>query len=253
MDEPSGEFDLSGRVALVTGASRGIGRAVAEALAGAGVKVAAGYRTGRDEAEGLAGEIRARGGAALPVGGDVADPAAIEAMVVAAREKLGPIDILVSNAGTARKRALEELSIEEWDATFHEHLRAAFLLAKRLAPGMRERRFGRILFMSSVAAFTGGIVGPHYTAAKAGLIGLMHSLAAGLAPHGVTVNAVAPALVETGALAGLDDPARGGLARRVPVGRLGRPEEVADLVLAVVRNPYITGQTFLVDGGVYPR
>ena len=137
------------------------------------------------------------------------------------------------------------------------NLRPAFLLAKRLAPGMRERGWGRIIFVSSVAAFTGGLVGPHYTASKAALIGLTRSLAASLAPHGVTVNAVAPALIEGGGTlpggSDVEGPTHERLASRVPVGRLGRPREVAQTVCSLVINPFITAQTVSVDGGMHPR
>ncbi len=132
--------------------------------------------------------------------------------------------------------------------------RPAFILAKRLIPGMRERGWGRVVFVSSVAAFTGGVVGPHYTASKAALVGLARALARPLAPHGVTVNAVAPALIEdTGTLPGDDEDSRQRLANLIPVGRLGCPEEVADVVRAIVENPYITAQTISVDGGMHPR
>jgi 3-oxoacyl-[acyl-carrier protein] reductase len=247
-------MDLNGRVVLVTGASKGIGRAVAARLAEAGAHVALGYRTNREEAEQLSKELVGAGHRAVPVGGDVADPAALDRLVEEAEGALGPIDILISNAGTGRQHTLAELTVQTWDATMHEHLRAAFLLSQRLTPGMRDRRWGRVVLVSSVAAFTGGIVGPHYAAAKAGLIGLMHSLAASLAPHGVTVNVVAPALIAgTGYLQSADDDAGRELARRVPVGRLGQVEEVADLVLAMARNPYLTAQTVLIDGGIYPH
>jgi 3-oxoacyl-[acyl-carrier protein] reductase len=137
-----------------------------------------------------------------------------------------------------------------FDETVAVNLRAPFLLARRVLPGMRERGFGRILFTSSVAALTGGIIGPHYAASKVGLHGLTHFLASQSAADGVTVNAVAPALIEdTGMLPG--DP--GELARRVPVGRLGRPEEVADLMLAILRNGYMTSQVVGLDGGMHPR
>lgn len=239
------------RTALVTGASRGIGRAVARALGRAGLSVAVGYHTHREEAEAVVREIAALGQEAVAVAGDVAAPDVGRALVDAAEAALGPVDVLVSNAGSVRPRDLESLSLEEWDRTFNEHLRAAFLLARRAVPAMAERGFGRVIFVSSVAAFTGGLTGPHYAAAKAGLGGLMRSLAAAYAPRGVTVNVVAPALVETDALGGLDaDPER--LAARIPVGRLGRPEEVAELVLALVRTGYVTGQSLLVDGGLRP-
>jgi 3-oxoacyl-[acyl-carrier protein] reductase len=144
----------------------------------------------------------------------------------------------------------EEIDAELFDETLAVNLRAPYLLARRVLPGMRARGYGRILFTSSVAALTGGIVGPHYASSKAGLHGLTHFLASRVAGDGVTVNAIAPALIEeTGMLPG--DP--GELAARVPVGRLGRPSEVADLALAVLRNGYVTNQVISVDGGMHPR
>jgi 3-oxoacyl-[acyl-carrier protein] reductase len=166
-------------------------------------------------------------------------------------EEAGDVDVLVANAGVGvRRDALEDVTREDWHAHLAVNLTAPFLLAQRLAPGMRERRFGRIVFMSSVAAFTGGIVGPHYAASKAGLHGLTHWLASRFAGSGVTVNAIAPALIEdTGMLPGGSEE----LARRVPVGRLGTPAEVADLTLAVIRNGYITNQLIGIDGGMFPH
>jgi 3-oxoacyl-[acyl-carrier protein] reductase len=163
---------------------------------------------------------------------------------------LGPVDLLVANAGLSRPGSYEDVDAAAFDQTLAVNLRAPYLLARRVLPGMRERKFGRILFTSSVAALTGGIVGPHYAASKAGLHGLMHFLAARAAADGVTVNAIAPALIEeTGMLPG--DP--GDLRKRVPVGRLGKPDEVADLALAVLRNGYITNHVMSVDGGIHPR
>jgi 3-oxoacyl-[acyl-carrier protein] reductase len=158
--------------------------------------------------------------------------------------------VLVAAAGLGRRQTLDEVSIENFDEMLAVNLRAPFLLAQRTLPGMRARGFGRILFVSSVAAFTGGIVGPHYAASKAGLHGLTHFLAARVAGDGVTVNVIAPALItETGMLPG--DPAQ--LRDRVPVGRLGQPDEVADLALAMLRNGYLTNQVVSLDGGIYPR
>ena len=247
-------LDLTGRVALVTGASRGIGRAVARRLAAEGVKVAIGYRSSREDALALSAELSSAGPRAIAVGGDVSDPSELHRVVDEAELALGAIDILVSNAGTAEPHRLDELTVDVWDATMSEHLRAAFLLTQRLTPGMRERGFGRAVLISSVAAFTGGVIGPHYAAAKAGLIGLMHSLASSLASSGVTVNVVAPALIDrAGNLAGGDEERRRRMTARVPLGRLGRVDEVADLTVAVVRNGYLTNQTLLIDGGVHPR
>lgn len=241
---------LDGRVALVTGGSGGIGRAVVLRLAAEGAAVAVGYAASAQAAERLASEIVAQGGRALAVGADLRRTESSSELVDAVEAALGPVDILVSNAGLGRRQTLEEVRSEDFDEMVAVNLRAPFLLAQRTVPGMRERRFGRVLFMSSIAAFTGGIVGPHYAASKAGLHGLTHFLAARLAPFGVTVNAIAPALItETGMLPG--DPEE--LRQQIPVGRLGRPEEVADLALAVLRNPYLTNQVVSLDGGMHPR
>jgi 3-oxoacyl-[acyl-carrier protein] reductase len=145
------------------------------------------------------------------------------------------------------------ITVEDWDRVMNVNLRSAFLLAKRLAPRMREQECGRMVFVSSVAAFTGGIVGAHYTTSKAGLIGLVHALADPLAPHGVTVNAVAPALIEGGETLPGDEEPRRQLAELIPVGRLGSPDEVAEAVLSLVSLPFITAQTVSVDGGMHPR
>ena len=251
-------MDLEGRIALITGASRGIGAAISERLAGEGADVAVAYASDTDAASRVASRIEREGRRSVVVGGDLRDPATVGRICDEAERALGPVDVLVSNAGIAPVRGLEEISVGDWDEVMDVNLRPAFLLAKRIAPGMRERRWGRIVFISSVAAFTGGLVGPHYTASKAALIGLTRSLAASLAPHGVTVNAVAPALIESGGMlpgAGSEgeEQMRARLAARVPVGRLGRPEEVAQAVCAIVTNPFITAQTVSVDGGMHPR
>jgi len=250
---PAYDLGLVERVALVTGASRGIGLAIASRLANAGAYVAVGSRKNHPVAEAFCRRLQSAGHKAIPVVGDLIDPQALNRVVDETETKLGPIDILVSNAGSSHQHNLAELTLQTWDTTMHEHLRAAFLLTQRVIPGMCARHWGRIVFISSVAAFNGGLVGPHYAAAKAGLIGLMHSLATSFSSNGVTVNAVAPALIETDMLKELGVAARRDLSQKVPVGRYGKSEEVADLVLAVLRNPYVTGQTLLVDGGIYPR
>jgi 3-oxoacyl-[acyl-carrier protein] reductase len=248
-------MDLEGRVALVTGASRGIGAAIAEGLARAGADVAVGYGSNGDAASRVVARIERAGRRAVAVGGDLRDPATVDRIGGEAEGSLGPVDVLVSNAGIAPRQGLEEVSVEDWDRVMEVNLRPAFLLAKQFAPGMRERGWGRIVLVSSVAAFTGGLVGPHYTASKSALIGLAHSLAASLAPHGVTVNAVAPALIEGGGTlpGGGSDEMPERLAERVPVGRLGVPEEVAQVVCSLVANPFVTAQTVSVDGGMHPR
>jgi 3-oxoacyl-[acyl-carrier protein] reductase len=243
-------ISLAGRVALVTGGSGGIGRAIALALSAAGASVAIGYGASDAAAHQLAGQITAAGGRAAALSADLAYAAEVGRLAEDAEHAFGPVDVMVSNAGVGRRQPLESIAIEDFDETIAVNLRAPFLLAQRLLPGMAGRGFGRVLFMSSVAAFTGGIVGPHYAASKAGLHGLTHSLAARFARSGVTVNAIAPALItETGMLPGDADELR----QRVPVGRLGRPAEVADLALAVLRNPYLTSQVISLDGGIYPH
>ncbi len=240
--------DFDGRVALVTGASGGIGQAISRALARSGASVALAYGSHAAPAERLAASIGADGGRAVALAADLARAESSAELVTAVESALGPVDVLVANAGTAPVQELEQVSIEDFDRVIAVNLRAPFLLAQRTLPGMRERGFGRILLMSSVAAFTGGIVGPHYASSKAGLHGLTHFLASRSADAGVTVNAIAPALITgTEMLPGEPDELR----RRVPVGRLGRPEEVADLALAVLRNGYLTNHVIPLDGGIH--
>ena len=240
---------FAGRVALVTGASGGIGADLSVRLAEAGATVAVHYATGHDAAVAVAGAIRSAGGRADAFRADLRDAGAAEGLADAVEARLGPVDVLAANAGLSRPGSYEEVDAAAFDETLAVNLRAPYLLARRVLPGMRARGFGRILFTSSVAALTGGIVGPHYAASKAGLHGLTHFLAARVARDGVTVNAIAPALIEaTGMLPG--DP--GELAARIPVGRLGTPAEVADLALAILRNGYVTNQVVSVDGGMHP-
>jgi 3-oxoacyl-[acyl-carrier protein] reductase len=242
---------LAGRVALVTGASGGIGAAVAGRLASEGAAVALAYAHDATRADELARELAAGGVRVLTAGADLSDREATLGLVDDVEKELGPVDVLVANAGVGRIRArIDEVTDDDWDSHIAVNLTAPFLLARRVVPGMADRGFGRVLFMSSVAAFTGGVVGPHYAASKAGLHGLTHWLASRLAVDGVTVNALAPALIErTGMLPGASDD----LLARIPVGRLGTPEEVADLAIAVLRNGYLTNQVFTLDGGMYPR
>src|SRR4051794_6986758 len=239
-------------VSLVTGGSRGIGRAVALRLARDGHDVAVGYASNGEAAEAVAEEVRASGRRAITCGADLADPAAADALVDAVEVELGPVEILVANAGANTPgRRVEEIALEEWDRLHAVNLRAPFLLARRVLPGMERRGFGRIVLLSSVAAYTGGIIGAHYASSKAGLHGLAHSLSQQGAGARVTVNVVAPALIESDMLPA-DPEVRERLAASLPVGRLGTADEVADLVAAVVRNAFVTNQSFLVDGGLHP-
>lgn len=238
---------LAGRVALVTGGSRGIGRAVALALADAGADVAVNYVEQRDAANAVVEEITGRGRRAIAVGADVSDAAAVREMTGRVEGELGPIDLLVNNAGIALRRGLGELSEADFDRTIAVNLKSAYLCIEAVLPGMRRRGWGRIVQISSGAARGAGVVGPHYNASKAGMEGLMRGYAARLAPEGVTVNAVAPSLIFTDMTGDLGsrDPSR------IPVGRFGAPEEVAQAVVQVVTNAYMTGQTVQVNGGLH--
>ena len=236
-----------GRVALVTGASRGIGRAVALALAECGAKIAINFRSRARDAQTVVAAIEARGGKAVAVAADVSVAAAVEAMLGTVAAQLGPVDLLVNNAGVALRRSIDDLSEADFDQTMATNLKSAFLCTQAVVPGMRERRFGRIVNISSGAARGAGAVGVHYNASKAGLEGLTRGYAARLAQYGITVNAVAPSLIDTEMMQGTPNEA----VHRIPVGRKGMPEEVAQAVVMVTANPYMTGQTVQLNGGLH--
>jgi 3-oxoacyl-[acyl-carrier protein] reductase len=244
------EQPFARRVALITGASGGIGAELSRGLARGGAAVALHYASNEAAASEVAAEIEAAGGRALALRADLRDPAAPERLVSEVERALGAVDVLAANAGLGRAAPWEDVDAEAFDETVAVNLRAPFLLVRRVLPGMRERGYGRVLFTSSVAALTGGIVGPHYASSKAGLHGLTHFLASRVAADGVTVNAIAPALIEeTGMLPG--DP--GELAKVVPAGRLGKPAEVAELAIAMLTNGYLTSKVVMLDGGLHPR
>lgn len=239
--------DLQSKVALVTGASRGIGRAIAVALARVGADVAVNFRHRGDEAERVCAEIGAIGRRSIAIAADVSDSGEVARLVEATESGLGPIDILVNNAGVTRPQPLDEITEQDWDEVLATNLKSMFLVTQAVLPGMRQRGWGRIINLSSVAAQTGGVVGPHYAASKAGILGLTHSYAALLAKEGITVNAVAPALIETEMVTS-NPRARPDI---IPVGRFGTVEETADVAVMLAGNGYITGQTVNVNGGWY--
>jgi 3-oxoacyl-[acyl-carrier protein] reductase len=239
--------DLQNAIALVTGASRGIGRAIAFGLAEIGVDVVVNYRVREDEAQACADEIRRRARRAAIVRADVSRVDKARRLVREAEAALGPITILINNAGIARTQGLDEVTEADWDEVVDVNLKSAFFVSQAVLPAMRAARWGRIINISSTAAHVGGVVGPHYAASKAGLIGLTHFFASRLARDGITVNAIAPALVRTEML--IQDLKVS--AERIPVGRFGAPTEVASIVLSLVQNAYVTGQTISVNGGVY--
>src|SRR5215467_13810665 len=229
---------LDDRVALVTGGSRGIGAAAALALAQAGANVAVNYRCRNEEAEKVCSAIRASGRHAISVPADVSKSAAVAEMIARVQTELGPVGILVNNAGIARPQPLDQIREADWDELLDVNLKSAFLVTQAVLPEMRRSRWGRIINLSSVAAQVGGVVGPHYAASKAGMHGLTHFYASRLAKEGITVNAIAPALIETDMVTANIN----ATPERIPVGRFGTVEETASVALMLVQNPYITGQ-----------
>jgi 3-oxoacyl-[acyl-carrier protein] reductase len=236
---------LNGRVALVTGGSRGIGAAVALALAENGADVAVNYRERATDAEIIAGKITATGRRAMTVRADVSQGADVTRMIAEVTAALGPVDILVNNAGIAIVRDLDRLTEDDFDRTILVNLKSAFLCTQAVIPTMRARKWGRIVNISSGAARGAGSIGPHYNASKAGMEGLTRGYAARLVKDGITVNAVAPSLIETDMMRGRPE-----LAQRIPLGRLGQADEVAQAVMMLVGNAYMTGQTVALSGGM---
>ncbi len=188
--------ELDGKVALVTGASRGIGRAIAIALARAGAEVAVNFVSREAEARKVCSEIKTIGRRTLAVTADVSVSKEVAKMVGQIEKELGPVSVLVNNAGISRPQSLDQITEHDWDEILTVNLKSMFLVTQAVLPGMRKQRWGRIINLSSVAAQLGGVIGPHYAASKAGCLGLTHSYAALLAKEGITVNAIAPALIE---------------------------------------------------------
>lgn len=239
---------LKGKIALVTGGSRGIGAAVALSLAGAGADIAVNFRMRSKDAEAVCVAIRKLGRRALAIQGDVSQSDQVKKMVAQIESELGAVNILVNNAGMARQIKLEDIVEADWDKHITVNLKSAFLVTQAVLPQMRAQRWGRIINISSTAAQTGGLVGPHYAASKAGMLGLTHSYAALLAKEGITANTVCPALVDTEMLRA--NPRA--TSSVIPIGRFGTVDEIASVVLLLAENAYMTGQTVNPNGGWFP-
>jgi 3-oxoacyl-[acyl-carrier protein] reductase len=238
--------DFAGKVALVTGASIGIGRATAVALARNGADVALGYHQDAAGAEETRQAVEALGRRALVVQADVSDLAQVEAMVGGVQAGLGPVDVLVNNAGWAYLQEMDAITLEDWNRVLAVNLTSVFLVTRTVLPHLRAQRWGRIVNVSSGAARTGGLMGLHYATAKAGVEGLTRAYASRLVREGVTVNVVAPMLIHTGEKR--DNAAR---QKIVPLGRQGTPQEVADAIVLCARTEFMTGQTVHMSGGCY--
>ncbi|WP_199084947.1 SDR family NAD(P)-dependent oxidoreductase [Bosea sp. ASV33] len=247
------QHELSGKIAVVTGAGRGLGKAIAEVLAGRGAHVVITDRV-IEPAEQTAASIRASGGKASPIAFDVAEPDQVEEAFGKIRAEFGRVDILINNAGIGDFVSFPEITPEKWDRMLNIHLKGSFNCCQAVLAGMKEQKYGKIVNVSSVAGKRGDFIGnAHYTAAKAGIIGLTKSLALYAAPFGVNVNAVAPGLFATELTDGMSSDMRATTISRIPAGRLGRPEEIGRATAFLVSDDasYIFGETLSVNGGSY--
>jgi 3-oxoacyl-[acyl-carrier protein] reductase len=238
-------IDFRGRIALVTGGSRGIGRATALALGRAGANVAINFLTQEDAANQVALEIKNIGCNASIFQGDVSQSLEVDRMVAEITGKLGTIDILVNNAGQARRLSVDEVTEDDWDQTMSINLKSVFLVTRAVLPHMRAQKWGRIVNVSSGASMTGGSVGIHYSASKGGVDALSRAYASRLVKEGITVNVVSPSLIDTDMI---PDKL---VAQNIPMGRLGLPEECADAIVQAASNGFMTGQTIFLNGGRY--
>jgi len=239
--------DLSGKRAIVTGASRGIGKGIAIALAQAGCDVVVNYLTRDADADAVVDAIRASGRRSIAVRGDVSNADDVKRVVQAAEAEIGPTDILVNNAGRVMVEGIDQMSEASWDDIMRVNLTSMFLMTQAVLPGMRARKWGRIINLTSVAAQAGSLLAVHYSAAKGGVIAATKSYARLLAKEGVTVNAIAPALIGTEMVR--SNPRIS--ADMIPMGRFGEVDECSDVAVMLARNGYMTGQTIGVNGGMF--
>lgn len=244
-------YDLTGKTAIVTGASRGIGKSISEVLAEYGAQVICVSRTA-DAVQSVAEVIQANGGKAIGMPCDVSDESSVNDLIKNVQEKFDSIDILINNAGITRDGLIMRMSNDDWDIVLDINLKGAFHTIKSVTRPMMKQRSGRIINISSVVGLTGNAGQANYSASKSGLIGLTKSMAQELAPRGITVNCIAPGYIETDMTGSLADNVKEEIIKQIPLGRIGKPEEVAAMVLFLSSNEaeYITGQTVTVDGGM---
>ena len=246
--------ELEGAVAVVTGASRGLGSAIADELGHGGAKVVINYSRSQEPAEELANHLRESGTEAVAIQADVSDAGQAEKLVNEAIEQFGRIDILVNNAGMNRDKTLKKMEVEDWDQVIQVDLNSAFYTVHAALPHMVEQESGKIINMSSFVGEAGNIGQANYAAAKAGLLGFTKTAAQELARYGITVNAICPGFIETDMVADIPEEAQEKLLKTIPLGRFGQPEEIARAVrYLVVDGDYITGQSLDINGGVYIR
>jgi 3-oxoacyl-(acyl-carrier-protein) reductase len=244
--------ELKGKTCIVTGAARGIGRAIALEFGREGANVAVGYAQNAALADEVVDQIRTLGGEAMPLGADVADAAQVGPAIASVIDRFGTIDVLVNNAGITRDRSLAKMSGDEWDAVIETNLSSVFRVTSAVLPHMVKAGYGRIVSISSIIGLHGNFGQANYAAAKAGIIGFTKAAALEVARKGITVNAVAPGFIETEMLAATSEDVRNRILENVPMGRFGRPEEVAQAVLFLVTHAdYMTGQVIEMNGGLY--
>lgn len=242
-----------GKVALITGASGALGHAIAESLGEEGFDLALHYRSGEEEARQLASTLESRGIRALPVQADICKQPEVDRMVEEVERALGPIDLVVNNAGLVRDRTITRLTEEDWDIVLDTNLRGAFHVCKAVVPSLRERRSGRIVNISSIVGAMGNFGQVNYSASKAGLIGMTKSLAKELARDQICVNAICPGFMDTPMVRGVPEAVQQKLVAQIPLGRFGEPRAVGDAVayLAGPGGAWVTGQVLHVNGGMY--
>jgi acetoacetyl-CoA reductase len=245
---------LKEAVAVVTGASRGLGKAIAEELASGGAKVVVNYSRSKEPAEAVVEQISERGGEAIAVQADVSDAEQAQKLIEQALERFNRVDVLINNAGINIDRTLRKLSIDDWDKVIQVDLNSAFYTVHAVLPHMTDQGGGKIINMSSFVGEAGNIGQANYSAAKAGLLGFTKTAAQELARFGITVNAICPGFIETDMVANIPEEAQQKLRKQVPLGRFGKPEEVARAVRYLIEDgDYITGQSIDINGGIYIR